>query len=133
MEDFGSPLPFNYVYERTSDCWCAYYCRLNDGQLNAEKTAGAEQPEMWGYFLWRPRDESEPLEAPDLWGYVDEIPYEHLFIEVRGDPIYLSYEVEADLAHIADSLCQMTGMPYIARCWFPWIYSARHGGHTSGK
>jgi hypothetical protein len=97
--DFGSPLPFNYVPHRTDESWCVYYCRLAS-EADAEADA-SNAPEMWAYFVWRPRDASQNLGEPDFWGYTDEVPHEHIFVKIRREPMYLICEVEADLAQTA--------------------------------
>jgi hypothetical protein len=104
MLDFGSPLPFNYVAERSGKCWCVYYCRLGSEADAADDSAIAS--EMWAYFVWRPREVSQNLGEPDYWGYTDEVPHEHIFVHVRREPMYMVCEVEAALAQTAPTFCR---------------------------
>lgn len=99
--DYGSPLPFNYVADRMDESWCVYYCRL-DSEADAKGNSPAA-PEMWAYFVWRPRDASQSLGEPDFWGYTDEVPHEHIFVHVRREPMYMVCEVEAALAQTAQT------------------------------
>lgn len=99
MLDFGSPLPFNYVTDRTDESWCVYYCRLgSEADIEGDSPTASE---MWAYFLWRPRDVTENLGESDFWGYTDEVPHEHIFVRVRREPMYMVCEVEAALAQTA--------------------------------
>jgi hypothetical protein len=99
MLDFGSPLPFNYVADRTDESWCVYYCRLaSEADAGAHASYG---PEMWAYFVWRPRDASQSLGEPECWGYTDEVPHEQIFVHVRREPMYSVCQIEADLVQTA--------------------------------
>jgi hypothetical protein len=119
--DFGSPLPFNFVLDRTPQCWCAYYCRLG---IEEETWAGlglGRHVDMWAYFLWRPRKASQSLENPDMWAYVDEVPYEHIYLHVRRDPLYLLSDMELDLIHCAHSNGSADkSASSLSRYWLPW-------------
>jgi hypothetical protein len=129
MLDFGSALPLNYVYERTPDCWCAYYCRLGMEEERAANAGLGHRGEM--YFLWQPREHSEPLGDPDEWGYVEEVPHEFMYVRVRRDPLYLLSDVEIDLVHRSCSLGSSGKGGNLYAYWLPWSSGEGRGGQSS--
>jgi hypothetical protein len=111
--DFGTLLPFNTVNVPDANSWRVYYDQICEEQTRHGPEGAMLYPDQWAYFVWLPEVFRQfCVDEPDGWGIVEELPYEHMFVEVRREPVHFMHLKAHQVVKLLDLLARQEGCPW---------------------